>query len=66
MTKAEYDEYSKEWEEWSSKQGEWPYTPADPLLDQQAKNKNKPQPSLHKLVTQTIPDYYKSRLNETR
>lgn len=54
MTKAEYDEYCKEWEDWSSKQGEWPYTPTDPFVDQQAKDKSKPQPSLHRLVTQTI------------
>lgn len=65
MTQEEYNEYSKEWEEWSSKQGEWPYTPTDPLLDQQTAHTPRTQPSLHKLVTQTIPNYYKGRLNET-
>jgi hypothetical protein len=50
MIKEEYDDYSKEWEEWSSKQGEWPYTPTDPFLDQQATDTTNSQPKLHRLV----------------
>lgn len=54
MTKEEYDEYSKEWEEWSGKQGTWPYTPEDPLLDQQTADTTYTQRSLHSLVAQTV------------
>ena len=50
MTKEEYDEYSKEWEEWSALQGTWPYTPEDPLLDQQTKDLTYSQQSLHRMV----------------
>lgn len=34
-------------------QGSWGYTPTTPLMDQQATDIKEPQPSLHKLVTQT-------------
>lgn len=54
MTKEEFNEYSKEWEEWSSQQGAWPYTPEDPFLDQQTENITNSQCSLHSLVTQAV------------
>lgn len=54
MTQQEYDEYSKEWEDWSSKQGSWGYTPANPILDPQAEDKTATQPSLYQMATQSI------------
>ena len=50
MTKEEFEKYAKEWEEWSAKQGTWPYTPTDPLLDQQAEDIEESQPVVYRLA----------------
>jgi hypothetical protein len=57
MKKTEQNaNWDTDYEESIGLQGSWGWTPTDPFLDQQAKNKTTTQPSLYRMVETAFQD----------